>query len=247
MINPMSLEGKHIFITGASSGIGKQCALQASYLGARVTIVARNEEKLKQTISQMEQCEKHTFYVADLSQTDMIEDLVKRIVAERGSIDGFCNAAGISSLRPLKFINEKFLEHVLRINLFAHVELVRVLSLKKNLNANASIVGISSVAADEGNLGQAAYSIAKAGINGFINPVAKELGKRGIRINNVAFSIVNTEMFREFMKNSDSEEFIERQYLGIIDVESAANSVMFLLSDAAKYITETVLHVYSGY
>jgi len=247
MINPMSLEGKHILITGASSGIGRQCAIQASRLGGRVTIISRNEERLKQTISLMDNPKEHVLYTADLSQTETIEDLIKSIVSECGSVDGFCNAVGVSSLRPLKLVKPDFLEIALRTNLYAHIELVRSLSLKKNLNDNASIVGISSVAAEDGNSGQTAYSIAKAGMNGFIHPIAKELGKRKIRVNNVAFSMVNTEMFDEFMKNSGSEDLIKKQYLGIVDVESAANAVMFLLSDASKYITEAILPVYAGY
>lgn len=247
MINPMSLEGKHILITGASSGIGRQCAIQASRLGGKVTIVARNEDRLRQTIAAMDKTESHSYYLADLSNIYSIEDLIKRIVGDCGPVDGFCNAAGISSLRPLKLVKYDFLESALRTNLYAFVELVRSLSIKKNLNDKASIVGVSSIAAEDGNPGQTAYSIAKAGINGLIHPVAKELGKRGIRVNNVAFSMVNTDMFKEFMENSGSEEMIKKQYLGIVDVESAANAIMFLLSDASKYVTETVLPVYAGY
>ncbi len=247
MINPMCLEGKHILVTGASSGIGQQCAIQASKLGAKVTLVARNMKRLQDTVSLMDGDNIHSYYPFDLTQLDRIDSFIKVIVAEQGAIDGFCNAAGVSTLRPLKFINYQYLDSALRVNLYAFIELVRCLSLKKNLNNGASIVGISSVAAEDGNPGQASYSIAKAGINGFIHPAARELAKRKIRINNVAFSMVNTEMFKEFMENSGSEGLINRQYLGIVDVESAANAVMFLLSDASKYITETVIPVYAGY
>lgn len=247
MINPMSLQEKHIFVTGASSGIGRQCAIQASKLGAKVTLVARSADRLAKTVTLMDNKQLHHYYAFDLTQTDKIENLVVKIVEEQGAVDGFCNAAGISTLRPLKFINSQFLDSALRINLYAFIELVRSLSMKKNLNQGASIVGISSVAAEDGNPGQASYAIAKAGINGFIHPAARELAKRKIRINNVAFSMVDTEMFKEFMQNSGSEKLLNRQYLGVVDVESAANAVMFLLSDASKYITETILPVYAGY
>ena len=247
MINPMDLSNKHIIITGASSGIGRACAIQASRLGARVTLVSRNKDKLVETINSMEEHEKHAYYCFDLNNTEEIENLIKNIVAEQGTVDGLCHAAGIATPRPLKLSKPNYANKMFSVHIFAFAELVRVLSLKHNLNDGASLVGITSVAAERGNIAQGIYGAAKGAMNSFIKPIAKELSNRKIRINNVAYGIVNTQLFQEFLETGGDEEVLKQQYLGIIDTKSAANAVMFLLSDASKFITGSVLPVYAGY
>lgn len=247
MINPMGLSNKHIIITGASSGIGRACAIQASRLGAKVTIIARSEDKLMETINLMEGSSKHTYYVFDLHHIEEIESLIKKIVTEQGAFDGLCHAAGIANPRTLKFSTPQYVNKMFNIHIFAFVELVRALSLKRNLNDSASLVGISSVAAERGNTAQAIYGAAKGAMNSFIKPSAKELAKRKIRINNVAYGIVNTKMYQDFLETGGDEEVIKQQYLGLIDTETAANAVMFLLSDASKFTTGSIIPVYAGY
>lgn len=247
MINPMDLTGKHVIITGGSSGIGQQCAIQASHLGAKVTLIARNEERLRGTIQLMEYPENQSYYVADLNETDKISQLVETIIAQRGAVDGFCHAAGIGTIRMLKASKTRYVENMFRIHTFAFIELVRCLSLRTNLNDGASLVGISSVAGEKGDMAQGVYAAAKASMNSFIQPVAHELSTRRIRINTVAYAMVDTPLCQEFMEIGNSAEALKRQYLGIIDVQSAANAVMFLLSDACRFITGEVLPVYAGY
>lgn len=247
MINPLDLSGKHILITGASSGIGRACAIQASKLGAKVTLIARREEMLQETVSLMENSDIHSYRVFDVSNTDEIEALVKEIVASEGAFDGFVHAAGIGQGRMLKQTKPGYVKNMYDIHTFAFFEFTRCLSSRKNLNQGASIVGISSVGAVKGNVSQCAYGSAKAAMNSFIIPAAIELAKRNIRINNVAFGMVKTEMYDEFLEFGGCDSVMNRQYMGVIDVESAANSVIFLLSDACKYITGTVLPVYGGY
>lgn len=246
MINPMNLCGKHILITGGSSGIGRQCAIQASRLGAKVTIIARSEDRLKETIQMMDRPEEQACYSFDLSETGQIEELIKVIVVERGNMDGFIHAAGIGGVRMLKQTKPNFVEKMFRIHAYALFELVRCLSLNNNLNSGASLVTISSIAARQGNISQGAYSAAKASMEGFLNPIALELGVRKVRFNAVEFAFVETEMFHEFLAYGD-KKLTNIQYLGPIDVESAANVIMFLLSDACRYLTATVIPVTGGY
>ena len=246
MINPMDLSGKHILITGGSSGIGRQCAIQASRLGAKVTIIARDEERLKETIQMMDRPEEQACYLFDLNETEQIEDLIYTIVTERGSVDGFVHAAGIGTVRMLRQSKPKFVEKMFRIHAYALFELVRCLSLKDNLNNGASLVTISSVAAKIGNVSQGAYGAAKASTEGFLNPIALELGLRKIRFNAIEYAFVQTEMAKDFM-DYGNQKLLDTQYLGVIDAESAANAVMFLLGDACKYITATALPVGGGY
>ena len=247
MVNPMDLSSKHILITGGSSGIGRASAIQASKLGAKVTLIARNENNLKETILMMDDIDKHAFYCADLNDVANIENLIKKIKEERGDIDGVCHAAGIADVRPLKLTKTKFLQKMLNIHVFAFVELVRCLLLNNAIKIGGSIVGISSYASNNGGVAQGAYSAAKAAIDGFIVPASKELASGKIRINNVAFAMVNTQMYDDFLDSGGTVESTERQLLGIIDVESAANVITFLLSDATKHITGSVIPVYAGY
>ncbi len=246
MINPMDLTGKHILITGGSSGIGRQCAIQASRLGARVSVIARREEELQKTIALMEKPSEHAYFVADLNETDKIEDLVKSIVAQRGAVDGFCHAAGIATVRTLKMSKPAFVEKMFRINTFAFFELMRCLIMKDHMNDSGSLIGVSSVAAERGYPAQSVYGASKAAMHGYLYPAAQELSVRRIRVNTVAFAMVNTCMFDEFIENGGNAELLKAQKLGTIDVESAANAVMFLLSDASRYVTATVLPVYAG-
>lgn len=247
MINPMDLTGKHIVITGGSSGIGRACAVQASRLGAKVTVIARNEEKLQETISMLDKPEMHAYYCADLSETDKIAELIQKIVDERGAVDGFCHAAGIGTGRTLKLSKPNYVEKMFRIHIFAFVECIRVLALKNNLNIGASLVGVSSVAAEKGNTAQGIYAAAKGAMNSFIQPIAKELSGRRIRVNNVAYAMVNTPMFQEFEEAGGDIEVMKRQFLGVIDAETAANAVMYLLSSASMFTTGSVLPVFAGY
>ena len=246
MINPMVLTGKHILITGGSSGIGRECAIQASRLGAKVTIVARNAENLKQTIELMDEPSRHAMYDFDLTKTEDIELLINKIIRERGAVDGFCHAAGIGTARMLKISKPKFTEKMFRIHFFAFIEIIRALSLKENLNSGASIIGISSVAAHKGGIGQSVYSAVKASMEGVISSIAMELGIREIRVNTVSFAMVDTAMYQEFLEYSGDSSLMKKQYLGVIDTKKAANIVVFLLSDACPYITASDVPVWAG-
>ena len=108
MYNPFSLSGKMIIITGASSGIGRQCAIDCSKMGARVALIARNEERLKETRGKMERPEEHFYYSLDLAQSDKIMELVENIVISHGRIDGFIHAAGIEKTLPVRFTKQCF-------------------------------------------------------------------------------------------------------------------------------------------
>ncbi|MEG1752294.1 MAG: SDR family oxidoreductase [Christensenella sp.] len=246
MKNPMSLSDKHILITGASSGIGRATAILASELGAKVSLVARTEERLQETLSLMAGNEHHAF-VSDLSDLNGIEDLCKNILDTMGTIDGFIHCAGIGINRPIALSKPDFAESTMRINFYAFLELVRILGKKKFSNEKASFIAVSSVAAIRGDKAQGVYSASKAALCGIIHPMAKELAARSIRVNALAFGMVRTEMYEAFQENGGKEEALTAQYLGLGSCEDAANVSCFLLSNASKFITGTTLVADSGY
>lgn len=137
MFNPFSLEGKTILVTGASSGIGRQCAIDCSKMGAKVILVARNEERLAETLSQMEG-EGHKSYSHDLSELGGIKDLVTTVVADSGKLDGFIHAVGIEMTKPVKFLTPEDYEKVYKVNTLSGFEFVRHISSVKNINKGGS-------------------------------------------------------------------------------------------------------------
>lgn len=133
MDNPFSLENKTILITGASSGIGRQCAIDCSKMGARVILVARNVDRLRDTITEMDgDC--HTYYEYDLNDIDGIKNLSTSIVAENGKLDGLVHAAGLEVTKPVKLLTSTDYEKLFRVNALAGFELVRHLTSLKNFN-----------------------------------------------------------------------------------------------------------------
>lgn len=240
MINPMDLTGKHILITGASNGIGKETAILASCLGAKVSLVARSEEKLVDTLSKMENAG-HKYYSFDLTQLEQIEDLIKKIVSEQGCIDGFVHCAGIAPMRPLAQTRPGYLQEVMNINFYSFAELMRIISKKKNSNDGASFIGVSSIAAIRGAKAQDAYSASKAAIIGMISPIAKELASRKMRMNAVAFGMIDTGMYQYFLDHGGDDSTLSNQYFGVGKPEDAANVIAFLLSGASAFITGTTI------
>ena len=104
MYNPFSLEGKNIVVTGASSGIGQQIAITCSLMGARVSLIGRNEERLNETFLKMSG-KGHLVLSYDLTDLDHQKELVASIVEKQGAIDGLVNCAGISTTLPLKLMS----------------------------------------------------------------------------------------------------------------------------------------------
>lgn len=250
MYNLVNLKGKRILVTGASSGIGRATAILLSKMEAIVIIVARNEQRLKETLSQMEG-KGHRYYCFDLNEGELIEPFVRQMLEETGALDGFVHCAGIAHTRPLKMTKINNIQEHLMVNTISFIEFVKCLAKKKAHNAGFSVVGISSIAALQGSKSKVAYCTSKAGFDGAIRAMEKELGPQSIRINAVNPGYIKTEMFATLLDgvSADSQDFesqIERQYLGIGEPEDVANVAAFLLSDAAKFITGTSILVDGG-
>ena len=109
-MNPFTLTGKNIIITGASSGIGRQCAITCAAMGATVVLIARNQERLKETLSQMENMETHLYYSVDLTDFDSLTGIIKDVVSKIGRLSGLLNCAGISTTMAMKMTSSETLE-----------------------------------------------------------------------------------------------------------------------------------------
>ena len=249
MFNLVDLTGKKIVLTGASQGIGRDTAIMLSKLGAQMILIARNEEKLKDVILNLEG-EGHKYYLLDINQLDDIEKCVKKIVEDFGPIDGLVYCAGIGTSRPLNFFKHDIIESVLNINLLGFIEFIRCISKKKRFNEGMRIVGISSIASLRGDKTHTAYSASKAGMDGAVRCLAKELADKNICINTVAPAMIKTAMYEGYLNSNGEEsnvELLKKQYLGLGETKDVAAAISFLMSPAAKFITGICLPVDGGY
>jgi NAD(P)-dependent dehydrogenase (short-subunit alcohol dehydrogenase family) len=245
-----NLNNKNVIITGASSGIGRQCAIAFSKSGANVILVARNKERLKETFDKLEKGN-HLFISQDITKYEKLEDMVKNAVKEVGKIYGFVHSAGIDMTLPLSVMQSSYYEKIFAINVISGLELAKIISKKKYINKNsASFIFIASIMGVIGNAALTGYSASKGAIISAIKPLAIELAHKNIRVNSISPGQVETEMAVRFFKvisKESKEEIIKMHPLGLGKPEDVANACIFLLSDASRWITGTNLIVDGGY
>lgn len=234
----MSLENKNIFITGASSGIGRTTAIEAAKQGATVIAVARNEQLLVELMKELTSiiALPHQYFVCDLTDEQALQTLAEKVPAT----DGVVHAAGIVSPLPVKFIQKKHLDKVLSINTYAPMLLNGALLRKNKINANASIVFISSISTAHPYFGGAMYVASKAALEAYSRNLALELCNKKIRSNVVSPALVKTAIFDQTIDHADAEKLksYEEQYpFGFGEPEDVANSILFFLSENSKWIT----------
>ena len=251
MKNLIDLTNKHILIIGASSGIGRQTAITLSSVGARLTLAARTEEKLKTVISELDGKE-HEFSPCDVTDLTGIEAMIKHAIDRSGKLDGLVYSAGISMSMPLTMFKPEKLQKVFDVNFFAFIECVRQATKKGRFNPGMRIVGVSSAASMRGDKTHLGYSASKAAMDAAVRCMAKELADKKIYINTVAPGMTETGMLSNFRGNvgedSDSlKELYNRQYLGVVQPEAVAETIAFLLSPAAESITGITLPVDGGF
>ena len=245
----MDLTGKQILVTGATGGMGSETSLLLSKLGAKVVICGRNEEKLQRVFVSLEG-NGHAKYVMDLNDVSSIEAAVKQMTAERGSFQGVAFCAGIAPMRPLKMTKRENMIEVMDANLFSFIEIVRCITKKGCFSDEGSIVAISSTASIQGKQSKVAYSASKAALDGAIRCLVCDLRKKRIRVNSVMPCWVNTRMYKGYIDRYpdtfEVQEIREKQYMGVTEPIEIANTVAFLLSDAAKTITGTSILIDGG-
>lgn len=242
--NPFSLKGKKILVTGASSGIGQATAIVCSRLGAQVYILARNEDRLNDTLAETEG-EGHRKYIIELTDSDAVKSLVKEI----GEIDGAVLCAGKGDTTPTQFGSKKRLAELFDINFFSQIELISALLKKKCLKRGSSVVGISSVAGyNNVSLGNGGYGATKAAFLRWIKYLAKEYLPKGIRFNALCPGMVETPLiqsgtFDDDQLKKDASRYIYGRYG---KPEEIAYAAAYFLSDASVWVTGTQLVLDGG-
>ena len=249
MINLINLSGKNILITGASSGIGRASAILCSQLGANVILVARNEERLQETLALMDEG-KHLIFAMSVTDYDKIDALVSEVVATNGKIDGFIHSAGMEMTRPLKILKTEMLQETFAVNVFAGFEFAKAITKNKNVNEGASLVFISSIVGMYGQAGKIAYSASKGALVSGCKSMALEFASRNIRVNSILPALVETEMSSQIMENIGEEgkaNVLKMHPLGFGKVEDVANACAYFLSDVSRWVTGTNFIIDGGY
>ncbi len=249
MNNPFNLNGKTILVTGASSGIGRQTAITLSFLGARVVLVARNETNLNETALKLHGIG-HLVRPFDFSETALIPDWMKSLSSEIGPMSGVVHSAGVHSIRPIRMLTPDDFGSIFKVNVEAAVMLAKGFRQKGVRSENGGIVFVSSVAGIVGQPGVSLYCATKGALISLSKSLALELASEGIRVNCVAPGVVETEMsgtLRDKLTPDQYEKIQSMHPLGLGQAEDVANSIAFLLSPAARWITGTTLIVDGGY
>lgn len=248
MINPFSLEGKTILVTGSSSGIGRGIAIECSKMGAKVILNGRNVDRLKETLEMMEG-EGHQVMAADISNQVEIDQLV----ADVPTLDGCVLCAGIPQVCPVKHFKRNDIEDILNVNTVAPIMITSGLLKKKKIRKGSSVVLIESISGVfVGTKGDVSYNASKAALNGFLKGSALELAAQGIRINAINPGLVPTNIL-----NLTNEMFAESHHTDIMvdsypmkrygTPEDIAYGAIYLLSNASSWVTGTNLVIDGGY
>ncbi len=248
---PLFLSHKTVVITGASSGIGRACAVMCAEMGAKVVLLGRDRERLEATRKVMQDSSDHLLYSVDLTDYDGVEAVVKDVVAKVGQLHGVVHSAGISTTLPLKLVTPEKLDLFFRTNVHGAISLTKLVTRKAVMaDSGGSIVFISSVMGAVGEVGKTLYSLTKGALISASKSLAIELAPRSIRVNCVAPGVVETPMSANAVYSQDAQ-LLNRikgcHPLGLGRAEDVANSCIFLLSDAARWITGTTLFVDGGY
>ncbi len=243
----MRLENKVAVITGAGSGIGRETALLFAEKGAKVVVADVNENGGEETVAEIKKNEGDGLFVKlDVTDREQSQKMVKDTLEKYGRIDVLINNAAIIQDALITKMTEEQWDRVINIDLKGAFNCIQA-TVDVMLNqGNGVIINTSSIVGLNGNIGQINYAAAKAGLIGITKSLAKELGKKGIRVNAVAPGFITTPM-----TSNVPEKILEMvrektplRRLG--ETRDVANAYLYLASDEAKFITGAVLCVDGG-
>jgi NAD(P)-dependent dehydrogenase (short-subunit alcohol dehydrogenase family) len=249
----MNFQGKVALITGGSSGMGRAAAIAFGKAGANVVVAARREAEGNETVELITHAGGTARFIqADVSKSDGIVELMDRMIATYGRLDCAFNNAGTEGIfAPITELTETDWENTISVNLKAVWLCMKyeISQMLKQGNGGA-IVNTSSWLAKGGLNGSTIYSASKGGLDGMVRPAALEYASQGIRINNINPGIIDTEMLRRFFNPEDENakpfiNHIPTKRLGTS--AEVAETVLWLCSDAASYITGQTIMVDAGY
>jgi 3-oxoacyl-[acyl-carrier protein] reductase len=244
----IDLSGKTALVTGGSRGIGRAIALRLATQGADIAFSYKgNATAAAETVAAIEGLGRRALSIqADVSDVASADAVVKATLEAYGKVDILVNNAGITRDDLIMRMSEEAWRSVLETNLFGAFWMIKAVTRPMLKAKGGRIINMTSVSGQAGQMGQANYSSAKAGLIGLTKATARELASRSITVNAVAPGFVLTELTQD-LPEALQAEITARTPLGRFGTtEEIANAVAFLASDEAGYITGQVLAVDGG-
>ncbi|MCL4787560.1 MAG: 3-oxoacyl-[acyl-carrier-protein] reductase [Verrucomicrobia bacterium] len=241
------LENKIAVVTGAGRGIGRAIALKFAAEGADVVCVSRTAENSEKVANEVRALGRKAWaHAVDVAEAASVSAAAEKILAEAGRVDIVVNNAGVTRDGLLMRMSEADWDTVLDTNLKGAFLVTKAFSRVMLKQRSGRIINVASVIGLIGNAGQANYAASKAGLIGFTQSMARELGSRSITVNAIAPGFIETDMTAD-IKPEMKAEMLKQIPLGSFgQAEDVANAALFLASPAARYITGQVLTVDGG-
>jgi NAD(P)-dependent dehydrogenase (short-subunit alcohol dehydrogenase family) len=246
MIDSFDLSGKLALITGAGRGLGEGCALALARAGADVVLVSRSADELERVAERVEALGRRAIAEpCDVTSSERVRALAERA----GEVDILVNSAGANIPAPFLDLEEAAFDTMLAVNLKGTFLMCQAIARSMVVRGEGSIVNVSSQMGHVGGPNRAAYCASKHGVEGLTKAIALELAPRGIRINSVAPTYIETPLTEPFFADPQFRaDTVRRIPLGRIgDVDDVVGAVVYLASPAASLVTGTSVLVDGGY
>ncbi|MCG3398792.1 3-oxoacyl-[acyl-carrier-protein] reductase [Staphylococcus massiliensis] len=239
---------KTALVTGASRGIGRSIALQLAEEGYNVVVnYAGNKEKADAVVEEIKQKGVDSFAIqANVAVGDEVKAMIKEVVSEFGSVDVLVNNAGITRDNLLMRMKEHEWDDVVNTNLKGVFNCIQKVTPQMLKQRSGSIINLSSVVGAVGNPGQINYVATKSGVLGMTKTAARELASRGITVNAVAPGFIVSDMTDALSDDVKEKMKAQIPLARFGEDTDIANTVAFLASDKANYITGQTIHVNGG-
>lgn len=242
----MRLDGKVAIITGAGSGIGRQTALLFSREGAKVVVVDIDERGGQNTASEIAKTGESLFCKVNICDTEQVKNMVTESLKKYGKIDILINNAGIAQDSLSSKMTDQQWDSVINVNLKGTFNCIRAVEEAMTARGKGVIINASSIVGLYGNIGQANYAAAKAGIIGMTKALGKELGRKGIRVNALAPGFTDTPMLSQVPEKILQRVRAKTPLGTLATPEDIAYAYLYLASDEAKFVNGAVLSVDGG-
>ncbi|WP_145232608.1 3-oxoacyl-[acyl-carrier-protein] reductase [Staphylococcus arlettae] len=239
---------KSALVTGASRGIGRSIALQLAEEGYNVAVnYAGSKDKADAVVEEIKAKNVDSFAIqANVANGDEVKAMIKEVVSQFGSVDVLVNNAGITRDNLLMRMKEQEWDDVIDTNLKGVFNCIQKVTSQMLRQKSGAIINLSSVVGALGNPGQANYVATKAGVIGLTKSSARELASRNITVNAVAPGFIVSDM-TDALSDELKDQMLEQIPLSRFGEDTdIANTVAFLASDKAKYITGQTIHVNGG-